>query len=104
MKIAFAALDLKMGESGFVSLEKLQMENSALKALNTEIRLQLSEAKRKALGEKAGEKLSKNNSALVLRARIKSNGKPLFMENCELGSNSWSYENSKKRASSKQIS
>ena len=75
MKIALAALDLKLGESGILTLENLQMEHSALKALSTEIRLQLSEAKKKAIGEKPGEKVSKNNSGLVLRARIKSNGK-----------------------------
>jgi hypothetical protein len=74
MKIALAALDFKMQEGGMITLENLRMENSALKALQSEIFLQMSELHKKVRGEKQGANTSQKSASLVLRARIKSNG------------------------------
>lgn len=84
MMIAFAALDFKMHEKGIVSLESLEMEYSALKSLSSEIRLQLTEARKRTKGEsRFGEDIAQRNAALVLRARIKSNGMLVFIESLE---------------------
>lgn len=76
-----------MKENGLVTLEVLQMENLALKDLSSEIHLQLSELSKKMKGEKRfGDQLSQRNAALVLRARIKSNGRINLKESFESGS------------------
>lgn len=77
MRIAFEALDFKMKERGVVTLEKLQMEHSALKSLSSEIYLQLSDAGKKMKGEKTiGSTFSHKSASLIMKARIKSNGNP----------------------------
>ena len=86
MMIALAALDIKMHEKGIVTLDCLQMENSALKALSSEIRVQLTEASKRMKGEtRFGEELAKRHAALVLRARIKSNGRMDMIESFVYG-------------------
>lgn len=80
IRLSFAALDSKMKEGGVVTLANLQMEHSALKTLNSDIFLQLSQAMKSQREDKtekpSEEKIQKRNLANILRARIKSNGSP----------------------------
>lgn len=79
IRLAFAALDSKMKQGGVVTLANVQMEHAALKALHSDIFLQLSQAvkgKRDEIKEKSAEDCSQKRHAIrILRARIKSNGR-----------------------------
>lgn len=73
-----------MKEGGLVTLEGVQMEHAALKALNSDIFLQLSQAMKKIDSgntskpdARPNDKSKKRALVNVLGARIKSNGTEL---------------------------
>lgn len=75
-----------MKQGGVLTLGNVQMEHAALKALHSDIFLQLSQAvkdKRDEIKEKSGEDCNQKRDAIrILRARIKSNGR--LLDNSEL--------------------